>query len=1365
MLKNISIFKSLEKSSKPIEQKSISEVLDIIKDHPHKARIIEAKTPIGEGGKNAEAVQKYKGYSKSRGTYKRNLYDYVKAVECPSVTWNAVIDKQRLVHNIKETTGYIYGDIDNFDKVGDKYNCTNDEAKKKVKEILTSRSLPFVKAVWSSFGGNGFGFLMKVDKLTIKNFSSTWASLEKLLANFGLTLDPSTKDITRVNVLSYDPEIFIRDCEFIKPYMAVEPEQKTVQNVKVVAMPKGLIVDALQYKLDKLYGDDKYWEIENGQRIRLYHDFYFHFFCFAINKSIESETALEFLHSKVGSYIALFKGRYDVDGVVAIKEKADHYYGENGLTPQWGEYQVPITQEKEKEFVVTEIHKHYGGDVQIKLEHILFNLRNKDYDSSKKLKIFATIAKETGISKEIFVNFLCDIKQTPDGDDMSIILEVYGNTNIQYGLVKTLTSEAHQTAKDVFYENAAKNNLQIIERDRYEGNVAKKMDEILGFAKTCHSKLSSENLFSFLGLIFNKSKEFAITSSEALDFIISEYHISEDMLENLKKSTLPSKVKAKVDLHKQVIRYATYLVSEVYNYHPWKFGLQTRKTLSLKQVKENYNITQEYYLDKGQHISDLNLTDIDNKIIWGNTSQGKTTWICEYREGKRLVLVPIIPLLVGIQHTHNASVFYKDTKDVKEGDDLIVCTYSSFPTLLKIMSKWSKVKLSDYQLFFDEYHNFAVSSDKKFRGYELNCIADNMHLFKSRTMLTGTMFPILCPLFDKFEIFRVNWKVIPEKKFKRTRYTNLMYAVEKQLSRNGKNIIYLQNKKGEGKLGELIDYLVMKGWNEDKIWKINADEKQSDHFVRLMKNKWIDDDIEIVICTSVIVEGVDINNPDIASIHFMTHEGLINCEQLVNRFRTMYNGDENDCMIYSYKKIDDKPQELSDQVDVVQIQKNLISMAEEQLNYFSHAYVTGDSVSHKISQTLFVQNLYKSSGFYRNVDGIWEIDYFSIANMAYNEEKIYAAKDLDFTKMMLSEYNWTFQGENVIVEDLSDLTKGVLNDNKKNRKEMVIEEVSKILNEIHKEGEDVCEEKIAECNRHKLEQTEYPQHEIGLRSKVKWLCQNMTFDDSCNLVQSWIQTHSLSDQRWSKIRRQINVHLALKMQKMGLFENRYDTSTDFAKEIFKYFIKHKKEEKKNGKYLLTSTQILLIVKNRAKFSPELLNVKISEDYALKILKQYIDITEQVVNDKVKYYLSGINIDNDVVTFSMKLEEWAEDIKRQGIGLSSQELADKLNEIRSELPLLSMYKLNSKNAMNLIQDYYQFDRVSRRLVNGKKVNIYQIGSLFPVEISEVTIRPLLKIDFADKHQDDMTFDEKKLFNQQTKLNNITYYLKMNDLVPC
>jgi len=161
------IFKNL-KSPYVWYDLDILDVIHLIKSNPNHSQIIKARN-LGKG---------------------HPLYEGIKNVQ-PTFSPNAYFNVKRTLKNLKQLTGLIYLDIDhNFNP-----------------SIL--KTIPFVYASWISFGGEGYGVLVSIDNLTLTNFTSVWYYLSNYFDKYDLTIDNLTKDITRQNVISSDPDLYL----------------------------------------------------------------------------------------------------------------------------------------------------------------------------------------------------------------------------------------------------------------------------------------------------------------------------------------------------------------------------------------------------------------------------------------------------------------------------------------------------------------------------------------------------------------------------------------------------------------------------------------------------------------------------------------------------------------------------------------------------------------------------------------------------------------------------------------------------------------------------------------------------------------------------------------------------------------------------------------------------------------------------------------------------------------------------------------------------------------------------------------------------------------------------------------------------
>lgn len=132
-------------------------------------------------------------------------YDGIKSM-IPCVTYNFRFTITKSNHTIESETGLLYVDIDDPRFEPDKLNLSD------------------VFAYYKSFGGNGYGLILKVEGLTLGNFHTTYKSILAQL-NIMEYYDSGAVKPTQFNVLTYDLNIYIN------------PESNTFMAVDIDPIP------------------------------------------------------------------------------------------------------------------------------------------------------------------------------------------------------------------------------------------------------------------------------------------------------------------------------------------------------------------------------------------------------------------------------------------------------------------------------------------------------------------------------------------------------------------------------------------------------------------------------------------------------------------------------------------------------------------------------------------------------------------------------------------------------------------------------------------------------------------------------------------------------------------------------------------------------------------------------------------------------------------------------------------------------------------------------------------------------------------------------------------------------------------------
>ena len=1286
-MQNFHIYQNIIKTYSPIHNSSLYDVLSYIKDNPDKD-IIEKARQSGKGDKNLNyPVKVWKRYNSSdaekhnkKGRYvvqNYNLYDYVKSTKIHCITWSALFNKKRSKKTVDKFTDYIYIDVDDFTV----------HSKEEVKRILSSSEFPYTVAVWDSFGGNGVGALVKAKNLTVDNYKSTWTSLYNLLYEvFSIKIDKQTKDFTRINVLSYDKNIFIRPEDKIATFYAVEPTTNytTLSFKGDNKIHKSLIKDTLSYLLDKFYFDEGSISVSEN---RLNYYFYQKFYSNVNQWGIELDYAHKFLLSQTTQYPLLFGYRDDTTIYDIGRNQYDTY------SDQFGELLSQVSESNYYDLETIEsINNVYNGNAEILLEYLLEILSNKKYDTLNQKNYALTIlAKQEGIVKKKLYTFF---KSKNINFDDEAVSKVYGNPNYKFGIKFNFSNDYIEKQRKNFI-------LKYTENDKYIIIENNKKVESLSFNSDYYLK----NRVKYLKQLSKSAVINGVDKSELIQWLNEKIVGDEE--------------------------YKEIIVNKVYNYYQYRFGLKLKKNVKLNKFESYFNIIEKRELNSNQKFSNsgVNLTKYENLLVWADTGIGKTTHICNDINEKRIILVPVIPALLAIEERYGCSVYYEKKKTVKQGDNLIVCSYSSYPKLYNLLKSW-KTDLSEYSLYFDEQHNLAVSSQQSYRGSELNYIIDNMSEFKRRIFLSGTPSLIFHPEIKDYDVIRVTYKTKKEKKYKIVHYTDEFESLNKGLVKGKLNLIYLQNKKEHGKLGKLLHFLKNKGWDSNKIQLINADRKLEDEFQYLVKHEKINSDIEILITTSIIVEAINILNKNVASLHFLNFENPALLEQMANRTRLKLPE-----TIYLYKSIKYKASENLEGFDVVALQNELIKQSKILLQFLNLSKNTANyNFVEQTAQKLVLKQIFDKNALIRQKNGAYAVDYLSIANIVFEKEKQYAYANEEYLKEYLKQYNWICvevrYDENYMSQELKDDIKA----HQLNKKEEYLEDINLIIDNIEKSGEKYLDILLSEDNITVFEQNKYPDIELQLRYKVHYLCRYLSFELAIDKVREYINDWNASDKKWKQFTRQLNI---CSLHKKGAFINKttllknksYNKLLDF----YNYCVDIDKGN--------TLDELFYFLKRN--------NIKVADkDAALIYFEQYFMLKPELNGKKqLIYYFKGLNVNLDIFEFATEVYGWAKYKKVNDESFLIDEILDLVKGSWNRKPFLQNINLSKNQIVHLIRDYVSIERSTSKRINGKRVSAYKIKSLTPDKCIDIydNIIPQRKTSAYNKHIDDMTIDEIEMMN--------------------
>lgn len=171
---------------------SIEEVLQIIK----------------KGDDNLPLIKLAREYGKDS-----SQYDNIKTNTLPTFRFNFLFDGSASNKNITSPTGLIYLDVDGSDSIPQS---------------------DYIFASWKSLSNTGFGILVKVDNLTITNYSDVYNQLSDLL---GIGSDAGARKATQQTVLSFDSDLYHNPNSLVFHFTEI----KKVSNAPILKERKGCI--------------------------------------------------------------------------------------------------------------------------------------------------------------------------------------------------------------------------------------------------------------------------------------------------------------------------------------------------------------------------------------------------------------------------------------------------------------------------------------------------------------------------------------------------------------------------------------------------------------------------------------------------------------------------------------------------------------------------------------------------------------------------------------------------------------------------------------------------------------------------------------------------------------------------------------------------------------------------------------------------------------------------------------------------------------------------------------------------------------------------------------------------------------------
>jgi len=298
---DVSVYLNGRSSAAPMGTMSINEALEVIRTGELK---IDGKVfrDIKESQKTL--------WTLSKGTQEYNDF---KSLSFPAVTWS--IETQGMRKTALEAggtkSGYAYIDFDGL---------SEQEAESLKKRIIAY--VPCVKAVWKSISGKGLGGIIKLAS------EDGEAHIRAFLTETAKTRNPADRAIidvyTRINFLSYDPDVYVRPDSEVEAWDKVEEDApsklKRAYGVGAVDISKFNITEQYALVCGKksiVYASSR-GEYNPPNH---FHTFSFHYGVMMRNYGIGYDQAITVLHTLMPNFA------HDEDVTGAYAERYQHQLG------------------------------------------------------------------------------------------------------------------------------------------------------------------------------------------------------------------------------------------------------------------------------------------------------------------------------------------------------------------------------------------------------------------------------------------------------------------------------------------------------------------------------------------------------------------------------------------------------------------------------------------------------------------------------------------------------------------------------------------------------------------------------------------------------------------------------------------------------------------------------------------------------------------------------------------------------------------------------------------------------------------------------------------------------------------------------
>ena len=324
--------------------------------------------------------------------------------------------------------------------------------------------------------------------------------------------------------------------------------------------------------------------------------------------------------------------------------------------------------------------------------------------------------------------------------------------------------------------------------------------------------------------------------------------------------------------------------------------------LMVKDLKIKYDAELEIQKYVGEVIENVfsYANEYKNVCIYADTGTGKTTAALNYLKNnpslKAIFLVPLQSIAHQIHYNHNIPYLVGESSAAAH-------SLAKRSNVFAATNEQGVKYLSDLELDYiivDEGHDLIINNN-----YKKEVISELAYMLRNSTskiiLLTGTplnMFKMIGFSLLKIKNLNPNKPNINERFTKLNGYQTIISHVTSNV---GKMLIRYNHKDH---LDEAKKYLCKdRGFNENEIVVIHSDNKHEEtEYMSLLKNGKFSDHIKIVLITSLIDEGISINQEGFKSVVYIATGERILRPEAPKQFFARFRNQDDERINYLYRK-------------------------------------------------------------------------------------------------------------------------------------------------------------------------------------------------------------------------------------------------------------------------------------------------------------------------------------------------------------------------------------------------------------------------------------------------------------------------------